>query len=326
MWISRLSRFLDSVKQTLFILGTGLVIFLALRNSIVWHMQEFWGASGDFWQRRWEELYLLFNQDDFLLSVFGTYIFTTAVFWLCNLFFILLDLTGKPEFLLKYKIQADKNTPLRPADFMKAAKVALYNQTVVGLPMSVMIFCVMKWRGCSCSPADMPTFPWSVVEVTIFTLVEEIGFYYTHRMFHHPRIYRFIHKKHHEWTAPIGLVAIYAHPVEHALSNLLPVALGPILLGSHLATAWMFWALALFSTTVAHCGYHLPLLPSPEAHDYHHLKFNQNFGVLGVLDRLHGTDAQFRASLAYQRHFLLMSSMPVTQQVPEPPKKKSVSE
>ena len=65
---------------------------------------------------------------------------------------------------------------------MKAAKVALYNQTVVGLPMSVMIFCVMKWRGCSCSPADMPTFPWSVVEVTIFTLVEEIGFYYTHRL------------------------------------------------------------------------------------------------------------------------------------------------
>ena len=56
-------------------------------------------------------------------------------------------------------------------------------------------------------------------------------------------------------------------------------------------------------------------------------RFNQNYGVLGVLDRLHGTDAQFRASLAYQRHFMLMSATPVTQQVPEPPKKKqSVSE
>ena len=47
--------------------------------------------------------------------------------------------------------------------------------------MSVAIFFVMRWRGCSCHPQDMPTFPWSVVEVTVFTLVEEIGFYYTHR-------------------------------------------------------------------------------------------------------------------------------------------------
>ena len=38
--------------------------------------------------------------------------FTTAVFWLSNLFFILLDITGRPAFLLKYKIQADKNTPV----------------------------------------------------------------------------------------------------------------------------------------------------------------------------------------------------------------------
>ena len=37
-------------------------------------MQEFWGASGDFWQRRWEELYTFFDQDDFLLSVVGEYI------------------------------------------------------------------------------------------------------------------------------------------------------------------------------------------------------------------------------------------------------------
>ena len=31
-----------------------------------------------------------------------------------------------------------------------------------------------------------------------------------------------------------------------------------------------------------------------QAHDFHHLKFNQCYGVLGVLDYLHGTDQQFR--------------------------------
>ena len=33
-----------------------------------------------------------------------------------------------------------------------------------------------------------------------------------------------------------------------------------------------------------------------QAHDFHHLKFNQCYGVLGILDYLHGTDQQFRFS------------------------------
>ena len=97
--------------------------------------------------------------------------------------------------------------------------------------------------------------------------------YCSPRLFHHPRIYRFIHKIHHEWTAPIGIVAIYAHPLEHAVSNLGPIILGPLIMGSHIATAWMWFCLALMTTINTHSGYHLPLMPSPEAHDFHHLKY-----------------------------------------------------
>uniref|UniRef100_A0A0B6YNK3 Fatty acid hydroxylase domain-containing protein n=1 Tax=Arion vulgaris TaxID=1028688 RepID=A0A0B6YNK3_9EUPU len=322
MLVVRLTQLFDSIKQTLFIVGTGLVVFLCLRNSLIWHMQQFWGASGDFWQRQWENMYNFFGQNELLIFVIGSFIYTTAVFWFANIFFIMLDVMGWPSFLLKYKIQSDKNCPLVMADLKKAVKVALFNQTIVGLPFTLAMFFLMRWRGCSVSPDDLPTFQWAVVEMTVFTLIEELCFYYSHRLFHHPRIYKHVHKMHHEWTAPIGIVSIYAHPLEHMISNMLPPSLGPLLMGSHLATAWMFCALALFSTTVSHCGYHLPLLPSPEAHDYHHLKFNQNYGVLGVLDRLHGTDAQFRNSVSFQRHFLLLSSTPVSQQLPERPKQK----
>jgi len=151
--------------------------------------------------------------------------------------------------------------------------------------------------------------------------VEEIFFYYTHRLLHHPRLYKHIHKTHHEWTAPIGVVSIYAHPFEHVVSNLLPPLLGPLLCGSHIATAWLWYALALGSTTIAHCGYHFPFFPSPEAHDFHHLKFTQNYGVLGVLDRLHGTDSIFRQSKAYERHFMMLSLVPVRQLIPDDPKR-----
>lgn len=83
-------------------------------------------------------------------------------------------------------------------------------------------------------------------------------------MLHHKKVYKYIHKKHHEWTASIGLTSLYAHPVEHIFSNILPPAVGPLLLGSHVATSWLWFCLALTSTLNSHSGYHLPFLPSPE--------------------------------------------------------------
>eukprot|EP00971_Amphidinium_carterae_P039024 767186-Amphidinium_carterae.1 len=37
---------------------------------------------------------------------------------------------------------------------------------------------------------------------------------------------------HHKWHAPVALIAIYCHPVEHLLCNILPLLLGPLLCGS----------------------------------------------------------------------------------------------
>ena len=147
--------------------------------------------------------------------------------------------------------------------------------------------------------------------------MEECGFYYSHLMLHSKLLYKRLHKIHHEWTAPVALAALYAHPLEHVLSNLLPIALGPLLMGSHLLTAWTWYVLALVGTANAHSGYHLPLLPSPEFHDFHHLKFNQCYGVIGLLDYLHGTDTQFRRSKQFSRNVLLLSLTPLTQTFPD---------
>ena len=75
--------------------------------------------------------------------------------------------------------------------------------------------------------------------------------------------------------------------------------------------------MVLMSTLNAHSGYHFPLLPSPEFHDYHHLKFNQNFGVLGILDSLHGTDSMWLKSKQAERHYMLLSSTPAREMFPD---------
>ncbi|KMU78405.1 hypothetical protein CISG_07122 [Coccidioides immitis RMSCC 3703] len=50
-------------------------------------------------------------------------------------------------------------------------------------------------------------------------------------------------------------------------------------------------AVAVFDAAVSHSGYSLFRLPSVENHDIHHEKGNINFGILGVMDWLHGTHA-----------------------------------
>ncbi|XP_033954098.1 fatty acid hydroxylase domain-containing protein 2 [Pseudochaenichthys georgianus] len=310
----------DSVKKAAVVIGSGILFLAAFGNSLTWHLQRFWGASGDFWQNMWTKVYVGFEGHETALFYLGTMLVPTLAFWGTNCLLLLVDTTGKPSFITRYRIQPDKNNPVDPDRLRHVLKTVLFNYVFISGSMVVVARSLMTMNGNPCGP-ELPAFHWALAELAFFSLLEEFMFYYSHRLFHHPSLYKRFHKQHHEWTAPIGVVCIYAHPLEHMISNMLPVALGPVLLGSHVTTTAMWYSLALISTTISHCGYHLPFLPSPEFHDFHHLRFNQCFGVIGILDRLHGTDTKFRQTKQYERHAVLTGLTPLNDSIPDAPKK-----
>nr|KAF6446710.1 fatty acid hydroxylase domain containing 2 [Rousettus aegyptiacus] len=309
-----------SMRRTAFILGSGLLLLVAFWNSVTWHLQRFWGASGHFWQAQWERLLSTFEGKEWMLFMMGATQVPSLFFWSFNGLLLVVDTTGKPNFISRYRIQVGKNEPVDPVKLRQSIRTVLFNQFMISLPMMLVLYPIHKLWGDPCR-RELPTFHWFLLELAIFTLIEEVMFYYSHRLLHHPTFYKKIHKKHHEWTAPIGVISLYAHPVEHVVSNMLPAIVGPLVMGSHLTSITMWFSLALIITTISHCGYHLPFLPSPEFHDYHHLKFNQCYGVLGVLDHLHGTDTIFKQTKAYERHILLLGFTPLSESIPDTPKK-----
>ena len=92
------------------------------------------------------------------------------------------------------------------------------------------------------------------------------------RLAHHPKLYKHVHKLHHTWQAPVAAAAAYAHPIEHMTVNAGPLLISAALTCSHVVSLYFWLASVVYITLYDHSGYHMPFAPSPQHHDYHHLK------------------------------------------------------
>ena len=307
--VTREETLLGSLKSIL----TILILVTVLENEKEWR-DGFHSRLTSAWTYVWENWA---GRDDWFGFVVLTNLWGTAIYWTIGLSFALLDFANF-EWTKKYKMQPGTNQPVEKNKFIKCVLQVLFNQFVIGPVFAAAMMPVLRWRGANGNPDNIPGLTTFLRHLVGWAVCEEIGFYYAHRLFHEVRpLYIAIHKQHHEWIASIGIAARYAHPVEDVLANVFPVFLGPLVMGSPLVFWWIWLALALVSTVISHSGYHFPYLPSGEYHDFHHLKFDTNYGAFGFLDAVHGTDVRFRRSVNALRHRVLNSFKSAREEFPD---------
>jgi sterol desaturase/sphingolipid hydroxylase (fatty acid hydroxylase superfamily) len=146
---------------------------------------------------------------------------------------------------------------------------------------------------------DYPLY-WIPLSFLALVIGQDLYFYLSHRLMHHPILFKYIHSWHHQTTDPNPFSGLAMHPVE-----------GLVLTAYNLTYAyffptyyWMYFIYQLLSTLFivnGHLGVDalpkswrtLPLLRSLNRatdHSAHHREFNVNFGLFFKFwDRIFGT-------------------------------------
>lgn len=217
---------------------------------------------------------------------------SVVIYWINGLVLLLIDTIVRPEVLQTYKIQ--KGQTFDKAQLGRVIRNIIFNQIFVIFPFSISVAYIKRFTGFGpYLSLELPDYRERCVHLIGFILVDEFLFYYAHRLLHHRSFYAKFHKLHHEFSSPIGLTAMYCHPVEMLVANVIPLFMGTVLFSSHLYMVLGWVVFGVLGTQTHHCGYHWPWMgfcDHPSFHDFHHEKFTCNFGSLTWLDKLHGTD------------------------------------
>ncbi|KAF6168828.1 hypothetical protein GIB67_042135 [Kingdonia uniflora] len=190
------------------------------------------------------------NKSDYFLFCHNI-IFLFFVFSLVPLPVLLMELKMSKKNVDKFKIQPKVRIP--KADMFRCYKDVMMMFFFVVGPLQLVSYPVIKFVGIRTSLA-LPSGWEMFMQLLVYFVLEDYGNYWIHRLFHCKWGYDKIHRVHHEFTAPIGFAAPYAHWAEVLVLGI-PSFLGPAIVPGHMITFWLWIILRQIEAIETHSGY-----------------------------------------------------------------------
>jgi len=165
---------------------------------------------------------------------------------------------------------------------------------------------------------------WLIASVVIAIFVHDAWFYWTHRLMHHRRLFRWFHRAHHLSINPSPWAAYAFDPLEAVVQALIfPIAV--TMMPMHPLAFFIFMTWQIVFNVVGHTGYEIwprwlmdswlgKFINTPTNHAMHHETFRGNYGLyFNLWDRLMGTnharyEARFREVTSRDRSTPTLSS------------------
>ncbi|UJR28231.1 hypothetical protein I4U23_009481 [Adineta vaga] len=232
----------------------------------------------------------------FYIYLIGTF---QCIFWSCNSFLIFIELYDFPS-IDKYRIQKHKKKLRFQPDLVKLMIKETIRHQISFFVLTPLLYYLLNYFGYLDIHGPRPSWLTIVYQLMLFILSEDAIFFWTHYFLHTPWLYKTIHKKHHVYTQPTGVVSVLSDPWE-SLQNQIAIWFMPVLLKEkHIFTLCLWIAIRVYQTVNAHSGYNFPyistqywvpwIMSGALGHDFHHQHGKWNYGsFFNVWDRLMNT-------------------------------------
>lgn len=233
-------------------------------------------------ERLWASWYL-WMQNDTIATGIMSFVMHELVYFGRSLPWIIIDAI---PYFNKWKLQNTKVPTWK--EQWECAALVLLSHCTVELPQIWLFHPVATYFGMDYGVPFPPIWKMAM-QITLFFIMEDAWHYWFHRALHYGPLYKSIHKLHHTYSAPFGLAAEYASPIEVMLLGFgivgSPVIWVLVTGELHLMTMYMWIVLRLFQAIDAHSGYDfpwsmrrwVPFWAGADHHDMHHERFIGNY-------------------------------------------------
>jgi len=236
-------------------------------------------------------------------------LFLLAVLGVSGVVFFRYVLVAGSFYLLFYRIAqrqfAHRKISFRlrqPGQSWREVKWSALTSFAFGVAGALML---LAWQqGYTKIYADIPAYGygWLLLSLLLAMLVHETYYYWLHRWMHRPKIYRIVHKVHHDSIVTSPWTSFSFHPLESALQAIVVPAL-VFVLPMHYAVVVLLLTLMTVSATINHLD--IEIYPKGAArhwlgrwfigathHSLHHAEFRSNYGLYFTFwDKWMGTES-----------------------------------